>query len=302
MSSLQRDYVSYYSGTLTVLEGMVEEELGGLTLPLSLEVHSVPRFYSTSSGPGGEFSFGLGGLEPGTHEFWLRIPAPGYEPSSSLLQRLSRENLEVLREGGELVIHGSLQAGRVRNLGVLELLFRPFSLSLLENSALSFPVSFQLVAVPHLVDRQVVTGYREENAASGWRWKEWAQTGAETENRSLGPEAGTWVPTGRAYTIYGVGPLHTDLPSLPSGYRWTKVSGDWNSATYREEKNEVEILKAQGWSVAPQYLTFTEYQADVYHWEKVGSHKEYGSWAKGGTTTLATGLSGIPSGVVNGKE
>ncbi|MEM2460815.1 MAG: hypothetical protein QXV20_06115, partial [Candidatus Hadarchaeales archaeon] len=65
--SLHREYVSYYSDLTTSLEGTVEDEFGGLSLPLSLEVHSSPRFYSTSSGQGGNFSFKLEGLEPGVH-------------------------------------------------------------------------------------------------------------------------------------------------------------------------------------------------------------------------------------------
>ncbi|TDA34699.1 MAG: hypothetical protein DSO02_02165, partial [Hadesarchaea archaeon] len=218
--SLHREYVSYYSDLTTSLEGTVEDEFGGLSLPLSLEVHSSPRFYSTSSGRGGSFSFKLEGLEPGVHEFWLRLPVPGYKPSPSLLKRLEKENLEIYRERGELVVHGSLTTGRVKDVGVLNLLFDPFDISLSEPSKFSPVASFKRVEIPFQTARLIVTGYREEKIVSGWRWKEWAPTG-----------------------------------------------------------------------------TFTEYQADVYRWEKVGSHKEYGPWTKDGTTTVKSRLSSYPSGI-----
>ncbi|MEM4972911.1 MAG: carboxypeptidase-like regulatory domain-containing protein, partial [Candidatus Hadarchaeales archaeon] len=242
-----------------------------------VQLHSTYSEHRGITDPAGKFRAVNRGQEG--HTYGVLVTAPGYE---------------------NRVVTGRVEGGKVVEVRV-ETRFDPLSLSL-PSSLVSQPTSLRVERQPFRASREVVTGYREEKTASGWRWKEWARVGTNTENRSLGPEAGTWVPTGRTYTIYGVGPLHTGLPSLPSGYRWTKVSGNWNSATYREEKNEVEILRAQGWSVVPQYMTFTEYQADVYHWEKVGSHKEYGSWTKSGTTTLATGLSRPPSGVVNGKE
>ncbi|MEM1982040.1 MAG: hypothetical protein QW788_05740, partial [Candidatus Hadarchaeales archaeon] len=289
--SLHREYVSYYSDLTTSLEGTVEDEFGGLSLPLSLEVHSSPRFYSTSSGQGGNFSFKLEGLEPGVHEFWLRLPVPGYKPSPSLLKRLEKENLEIYRERGELVVHGFLTTGKVKDVGVLNLLFDPFDISLSEPSKFSPVASFKRVEIPFQTARLIVTDYREENIASGWRWKEWAQTGTRTESRSLEPEAGNWVPTGRTYEK---AKILDSLPSLPDGYRWVKIDSGILYDTYREERNGVEVLKAEGWTVTPQYRTVTEYQADVYHWEKVDTRTEYGSWYRTSTVVLGTNLTSPP--------
>ncbi|MEM2672867.1 MAG: hypothetical protein QXF20_04665, partial [Candidatus Hadarchaeales archaeon] len=289
--SLHREYVSYYSDLTTSLEGTVEDEFGGLSLPLSLEVHSSPRFYSTSSGQGGNFSFKLEGLEPGVHEFWLRLPVPGYKPSPSLLKRLEKENLEIYRERGELVVHGFLTTGRVKDIGVLNLLFDPFDISLSEPSKFSPVASFKRVEIPFQTARLIVTDYREENIASGWRWKEWAQTGTRTESRSLEPEAGNWVPTGRTYEK---AKILDSLPSLPDGYRWVKIDSGILYDTYREERNGVEVLKAEGWTVTPQYRTVTEYQADVYHWEKVDTRTEYGPWYRTSTVVLGTNLTSPP--------
>jgi hypothetical protein len=302
----RRDYVSYYAGTPTVLEGRIVDNWGGLPLPLSLEVHSDPLFLSSASDSLGNFRFELGGLE-GEHEFWLRMPLPGYRPSSSLLRRAEGENLEIYREGENLVVHGSLSSGRTRDLGVLELLFDPLSLSLSPGSASSPPSSYTTVGVPYTAQRTVqardASGnpvYEEVRVPTGYRWEEYTQTGSRTETLSLSTSEGEWTPTGRTHTIYGVGPLSTDLPSLPPGYRWVKVSGNWYSATYREEHNTVEELRAQGWRVDPRYGTETYWTAEVYRWEKIGSHKEYGSWTRTGSVTVGANTSSLPSGIYDG--
>ena len=302
----RRDYVSYYAGTPTVLEGRIADDWGGLSLPLELEVHSTPLFLSSSSDSLGSFRFELEGLE-GEHEFWFRMPLPGYRPSPSLLRKAEEENLEVYREEENLVIHGFLSSGGTRDLGLLEFLFDPLSLSLSPDSASSPPSSYTILPIPFTAQRVVQVRdaegnpvYEEVRVPTGYRWEEYVQTGSRTETLSLSPSEGKWTPTGRTYTLYGIGPLSMGLPSLPPGYRWVMVSGNWYSATYREERNGVEELRAQGWRVDPRYGTETYWAAEVYRWEKVGSHKEYGPWTRTGSVTAGVNTFSLPSGIYDG--
>jgi len=301
-SALRRDYVSYYAGIPTVLEGKIADNWGGLSLPLELEVHSTPLFLSSSSDSLGSFRFELKGLE-GEHEFWLRIPLPGYRPSPSLLRKAEREGLEVYREGERLVVHGFLSSGRTRDLGTLEFLFDPLSLSLSPESAFSPPSSYARIGIPFTAQRVVqardASGnpvYEEVRIPTGYRWEEYVRTGDRTETLSLSPWEGEWVPTGRTCEKFKL----ASLPSLPGGYRWTKVGSGILYDTYREEHNRVEELRAQGWRVEPRYRTETYWTADVYRWEKVGSHKEYGSWTRTGSVTVRANASSLPSGIYDG--
>jgi hypothetical protein len=140
-----------------------------------------------------------------------------------------------------------------------------------------------------------------ENAKALMNNPDFRLTPVYVENRSydwvlretLGKDAGEWVPTGETYTIYGVGSLSTSLPSLPAGYRWTKVSGNWYSATYQKERNRVEELEAQGFRVDPILQNF--WFADVYHWEKTGTQPVYSDWAYARSETVGSNVSSLPS-------
>jgi hypothetical protein len=265
--------------TLLVVRAVDSETGENVPALLNLNVHSSPLSL-TAQGP--EYRIRLSDED---HAFQVSALAPGYD---------------------NLALSGEVRMGETRVV-TLPLNYHPFDLEVQGPITVTRQyVETRSSRIVSVGDWKVVrwenAGYASvENAGALMNNPDFRLTPVYVENRTwdwvlretLGKGAGEWTSTGRTYTIYGMGPLSTDLPSLPSGYRWVKVSGNWYSATYREEHNRVEELRAQGYRVNP--IQGTIYHADAYHWEKTGTQLVYGPWTYTGSVTVKSGVSSLPS-------
>jgi len=273
------DYGSGFMITLLVVRTVDSETGENVSSLLNLNVHSTPLSL-TAQGP--EYRIRLSDED---HTFRVSALAPGYD---------------------NLTLTGEVRMGETRVV-TLPLNYHPFDLEV--QGPITVAKEYAEVRSSRIVsvgDWKVVRWENAgtvgpENAKALMNNPDFRLTPVYVENRSydwvlretLGRDAGEWVPTGETYTIYGVGSLSTDLPSLPAGYRWTKVSGNLYSATYRKEYNKVEQLRAQGYRVDP--IQGTVYHADAYHWEKTGTQLAYGPWTRTGSKTVGSNVSSLPS-------